>query len=433
MAKSPVSLAMALSSRKRPPTRPPACTTGPPQPALRAAASPVELQPVERIGEWILTEARVGSMAAGLAKVSGGAAASSHAPAPEWVIYKMTLHDPSTARARYHSVSAGTMHDPDSAWATGLAHGTSTGTTRLMGRHDDGTIISPHGAMERRQARPRQRPAGMTRRMTQRSQIQILTPRPPAAGPRAAAAARAMSPSSHKIRPCSTRSLHTGAGDRSGVVSFRNTAAYATIVSIHWTHRSPVRLRASRSSCSSLPLPDFSTLEEEEDAPLFILEAGIARRASRGTDELRSSCCRTRLSWLKLTSRTTMMLEANSSDGRPPEKELYERLRCSKLVRSARDGEMLPSRPLDAKETWTTIPSALQVMPSHLQQSVWFRHAVARPLSSDSPVRNRRREPISCSLHEVAGEANESSSSSRGAMLKESTAIMVLLPLLELG
>jgi hypothetical protein len=50
-------------------------------------------------------------------------------------------HDPSTARARHHSASAGTRHDLDSAWAAGPARGTSTGTTRLMSRHDGGTII----------------------------------------------------------------------------------------------------------------------------------------------------------------------------------------------------------------------------------------------------------------------------------------------------
>jgi hypothetical protein len=47
----------------------------------------------------------------------------------------------STARARHHSASADTRHDLDSAWAAGPAHGTSTGTTRLMSRHDGGTII----------------------------------------------------------------------------------------------------------------------------------------------------------------------------------------------------------------------------------------------------------------------------------------------------
>jgi hypothetical protein len=40
-------------------------------------------------------------------------------------------HVPSTVRARHHSASAGTRHDLDSAWATGPARGTSTGTTRL--------------------------------------------------------------------------------------------------------------------------------------------------------------------------------------------------------------------------------------------------------------------------------------------------------------
>jgi hypothetical protein len=50
-------------------------------------------------------------------------------------------HDPSTARARRYSASAGTRHYLDCAWAAGPARGTSTGTTRLMSRHDGGTII----------------------------------------------------------------------------------------------------------------------------------------------------------------------------------------------------------------------------------------------------------------------------------------------------
>jgi hypothetical protein len=43
----------------------------------------------------------------------------------------------STARARHHSASAGTRHHLDSASAAGPARGTSTGTTRLLSRHDD--------------------------------------------------------------------------------------------------------------------------------------------------------------------------------------------------------------------------------------------------------------------------------------------------------
>jgi len=49
-------------------------------------------------------------------------------------------HDTSTARARHHSASAGTSHGLYSARAAGPARGTSTGTARLMGRHDAGPI-----------------------------------------------------------------------------------------------------------------------------------------------------------------------------------------------------------------------------------------------------------------------------------------------------
>jgi hypothetical protein len=58
------------------------------------------------------------------------------------------------------------------------------------------------------------------------------------------------------------------------------------------------------------------------------------------TEELFSCGCRTLLSWLKLTSSTTMLLEARSSDGRLPVKELYDRLRLWRLLRSPRDDEM---------------------------------------------------------------------------------------------
>jgi len=48
------------------------------------------------------------------------------------------------------------------------------------------------------------------------------------------------------------------------------------------------------------------------------------------------------LSWLKLTSRTTMLLEDTSSIGRLPDKKLWDRFRCSRLVRLPRDAEMCP-------------------------------------------------------------------------------------------
>uniref|UniRef100_A0A0E0CFV0 Uncharacterized protein n=1 Tax=Oryza meridionalis TaxID=40149 RepID=A0A0E0CFV0_9ORYZ len=59
-----------------------------------------------------------------------------------------------------------------------------------------------------------------------------------------------------------------------------------------------------------------------------------------------------------------MMLldDTNSSNGSSPDSELCERLSCSRSV-----------------------------MPSHVQQSVPFRHDVERPPSSGRPARNWRR------------------------------------------
>uniref|UniRef100_A0A0E0M5R5 Uncharacterized protein n=1 Tax=Oryza punctata TaxID=4537 RepID=A0A0E0M5R5_ORYPU len=95
---------------------------------------------------------------------------------------------------------------------------------------------------------------------------------------------------------------------------------------------------------------------------------------------------------LKLTSRTTMLLDDTNSSGKPPDSELWDKLRHTKLVRSPRDGEM----PLEASETSATVPSLLQVMPSQEQQSVLLCHDAVRPTSWDSPARNRSRERISC-------------------------------------
>uniref|UniRef100_A0A0E0NA31 Uncharacterized protein n=1 Tax=Oryza rufipogon TaxID=4529 RepID=A0A0E0NA31_ORYRU len=93
-----------------------------------------------------------------------------------------------------------------------------------------------------------------------------------------------------------------------------------------------------------------------------------------------------------------MLLDDTSSSGKPPDNELRDKFSLSKPVRSPRDGEMLPSRPLDAREiTSTTAPFPLQVMPSQVQQSVPFCHDTPRPPSFDSPERNWRRDSLSCS------------------------------------
>uniref|UniRef100_A0A0E0JVQ5 Uncharacterized protein n=1 Tax=Oryza punctata TaxID=4537 RepID=A0A0E0JVQ5_ORYPU len=131
------------------------------------------------------------------------------------------------------------------------------------------------------------------------------------------------------------------------------------------------------------------------------------------TDEFNS--CRLPLRRLKLTSMTMMLPEDISSSGRSPKSELYDRLRCDKLVSSPRDGEICPSRPLAARESSMTAPSPLQVIPSHAQQSVPFRHDIAMPPSCDNPARNLRRDDLSCSTHAFADMAMESSSSNNNA------------------
>ncbi|KAG2648585.1 hypothetical protein PVAP13_1NG020744 [Panicum virgatum] len=69
------------------------------------------------------------------------------------------------------------------------------------------------------------------------------------------------------------------------------------------------------------------------------------------------STCRGR--WLKLTSRTRMLLEDSNSSGRPPDSTLLDRFRRSRPVRL----------PRDARKTSVIVPSELQAIPSHLQQS----------------------------------------------------------------
>uniref|UniRef100_A0A0E0LEY7 Uncharacterized protein n=1 Tax=Oryza punctata TaxID=4537 RepID=A0A0E0LEY7_ORYPU len=121
---------------------------------------------------------------------------------------------------------------------------------------------------------------------------------------------------------------------------------------------------------------------------------------------------------LKLTSRTMMLLENNNSIGR---------LRCNSPVRLPRDGEMRPWRPLEANETSVTVPSLLQLMPSHLQQSKPFTHDVLRLLlwPGKRPSRKPMRELSSCSVQELVGEANESRRITR--TLKKATDNLVVV------
>ncbi|KAF7083631.1 hypothetical protein CFC21_087397 [Triticum aestivum] len=133
-------------------------------------------------------------------------------------------------------------------------------------------------------------------------------------------------------------------------------------------------------------------------------------RGSAGVEG--GSSLRSPVRWLKLTSRTTMLLDDTNSSGKPPDSELRDRLRWRRLVRLPRDGEMDPSRPREASETSVTAPlGPPQVIPSHEQQSLSLRHVAARPPSRESPARSRRRELLSCAVQELDGEAKETSSS----------------------
>ncbi|KAM3240099.1 hypothetical protein ACQJBY_053652 [Aegilops geniculata] len=133
-------------------------------------------------------------------------------------------------------------------------------------------------------------------------------------------------------------------------------------------------------------------------------------RGSTGVEG--SSSLRPPVRRLKLTSRTTMLLDDTNSSGKPPDSKLRDRLSRRRLVRLPRDGEMDPSRPREASETSVTAPSGPpQVIPSHEQQSVPLRHDAASPSSRESPARSRRRELLSRSVQELAGEAKETNSS----------------------
>jgi hypothetical protein len=114
---------------------------------------------------------------------------------------------------------------------------------------------------------------------------------------------------------------------------------------------------------------------------------------------------------LKLTSRTRMLLECTNSRGKPPDSELWDRSSRNRLVRLPRNGEMGPSRPREAsKISVTVLLGLLQVMPSHMQQSMSLRHDGVRPPSCENPARSWRRELFSFSMQELVGENKEPSS-----------------------
>lgn len=107
-------------------------------------------------------------------------------------------------------------------------------------------------------------------------------------------------------------------------------------------------------------------------------------------------------------------------------------MRCNSPVRLPRDGEMRPWRPLEANETSVTVPSLLQLMPSHLQQSMPFTHDVLRlPLwPGKRPSRKPMRELSSCSVQELVGEANESRRITRSRKKATDNLVVVVVLLL---
>ncbi|CAM0946832.1 unnamed protein product [Alopecurus aequalis] len=140
-----------------------------------------------------------------------------------------------------------------------------------------------------------------------------------------------------------------------------------------------------------------------------LLEMFNTCRGRAGVDD--GSSLRPPVRRLKLTSREMMLLDDTNSSGKPPDSELRDRSRRNRPVRLARNGEMDPSRPREASKTSVTVLSGLlQVIPSHVQQSVSLRHVSLRPPSCESPARSCRREFFSCTVQELAGEAKEISS-----------------------
>ncbi|KAG2656061.1 hypothetical protein PVAP13_1KG052177 [Panicum virgatum] len=124
-------------------------------------------------------------------------------------------------------------------------------------------------------------------------------------------------------------------------------------------------------------------------------------RGRLGVDD--GSSCTSPSRLLKLTSRTMMLLEDISSNGKPPDSKLWDRLRRSRPPSMPKDAEICPSRDFDVTETSVTVLSVPQAIPSHVQQSVPFFHNKPRPPSCESPARNWRRELFSCSEQELAG------------------------------
>uniref|UniRef100_A0A0E0Q1Z6 Uncharacterized protein n=1 Tax=Oryza rufipogon TaxID=4529 RepID=A0A0E0Q1Z6_ORYRU len=191
-----------------------------------------------------------------------------------------------------------------------------------------------------------------------------------------------------------------------------------------WGRRCAASVRASpsRRAIQPHPGPGYSAVAANRrgEAALVLREAARAaadagngaRAGIPGCKNLQCEANHGRR-WLKLTSRTAMLLNNNESIGRPPERELWERLRCNNLARLLRDGEMLPARPLEGSEISLTVFSPLQLIPSHEQQSVPNAHDMLRlPLCSGESCATKSRELCSCYMKELVGEAKVSSSNS---------------------
>ncbi|TVU33426.1 hypothetical protein EJB05_25243 [Eragrostis curvula] len=114
-----------------------------------------------------------------------------------------------------------------------------------------------------------------------------------------------------------------------------------------------------------------------------LLEMFSTLRGWTGDED--GSSLRCPLSWLKLTSRMMMLLDDTNSIGNTPDNKLF----------------------LEAKKISVTVLSVLQLIPSHVQQSVPFRHDLVRSPSCESPARNVRRELLSCSVQELVGDAQK--------------------------
>ena len=83
--------------------------------------------------------------------------------------------------------------------------------------------------------------------------------------------------------------------------------------------------------------------------------------------------------------------------------------------------------PIEGSETSVTLLFELQVISSHLQQSMAFSRKLMRPLSCESSVTNLSKELLSCSVHEVARVAKERSITRAGPNGGMANALILLL------